>query len=97
MLFIMDTIKINDNTFSAYTIPTPNVSMMVITTPKGMLACGYISVDAADKFNDALAIVRGVSSYDDMLKAKVSSVSKKAEEIGVSLGMTGEEALIKMK
>ena len=76
----MDKKKINDNTFSAYTIPTPNVSMMVITAQKGMLACGYISVEAADKFGDALAIVRGVSSYDDMLKAQVSSVSKRQKK-----------------
>ena len=92
----MDTIKINDKTFRAYTVPTNNVSMMMINASKGMLACGYISMDAAEKFGDALVIVRGVSSYEDMLKKEVCEVSKKAEELGVSVGMTGEEALFAM-
>ena len=92
----MDTIKINEKTFCAYTVPTNNVSMMMINAPKGMLACGYISMDAAEKFGDALVIVRGVSSYDDMLKKEVCEVSKKATELGVSIGMTGKEALIAM-
>ncbi len=68
----------------------------MINAPKGMLACGYISMDAAEKFGDALVIVRGVSSYDDMLKKEVCEVSKKAIELGVSIGMTGKEALIAM-
>ena len=92
----MDTIKINDKTFRAYTVPTNNVSMMMINASKGMLACGYISMDAAEKFGDALVIVRGVSSYEDMLKKEVCEVSKKAEELGASVGMTGEEALFAM-
>lgn len=92
----MDTIKVNEKTFEAYTVPTTNVSMMMINAPRGMLACGYISVEAADKFGDALAIVRGVSSYGDMLKANVAAVSQKAAELGVSAGMTGKDALLKM-
>lgn len=90
----MDTIKIGEKTFNAYTIPTVNVSMLMITAPKGMLGCGYISLDAADKFGDPLAIVRGVSTYDDMLKAKVAAVSKAAAALGVNIGMTGQDALL---
>ena len=92
----MNTIKINEKTFSAYTVPTNNVSMMMINASRGMLACGYISMDAAEKFGDALVIVRGVSSYDDMLKEKVCEISKKAIELGVNSSMTGEEALLAM-
>ncbi len=92
----MDTIKINEKTFNAYTVPTNNVSMMMINASSGMLACGYISMDAANKFGDAMAIVRGVSSYDDMLKASVCEVSQKASELGVKVGMTGADALIVM-
>lgn len=90
----MDTIKIGEKTFKAYTIPTVNVSMLMITAPKGMLGCDYISLDAADKFGDPLAVVRGVSSYDDMLKAKVAAVSKAAADLGITTEMTGQDALL---
>ena len=95
-MLTMDSVKVNEKTFDAYTVPTQNVSMMMINAPRGMLACGYISVEAADKFGDALAIVRGVSCYGDMLKARVAAVSQKAAELGVDASMTGEEALLKM-
>ncbi len=92
----MDTIKIGEKIFNAYTIPTANVSMLMIGSKKGMLGCGYISVEAADKFGDPLAIVRGVSCYDDMLKAKVAAVSKPAAQLGVKVGMSGQDALLIM-
>lgn len=90
----MDTIKINGKTFDAYTVPTENVSMMMINAKHGMLACGYVSMAAADKFGDTLAVVRGVSSYDDMLTAQVAEVSQKATERGIKLGMTGKDTLL---
>ena len=90
----MDTIKINGKTFDAYTVPIENVSMMMINAKHGMLACGYVSMAAADKFGDTLAVVRGVSSYDDMLTAQVAEVSKKASERGIKIGMTGKDTLL---
>lgn len=92
----MDTIKIDSNTFNAWTIPTKNVSMMLINAANGTLACGYISIEAADKFGDPVAIVRGVSSYDDMLNAKVAAVSKAAAALGITTDHTGQQALLLM-
>ena len=89
----METIKIDEKVFQAYTIPTPNVSIMVIRANNGMLACGYISAEASEKFGDALAIVRGVKNYDDILNAVVAYVSPEARKMGVSETMTGAEAL----
>ncbi len=92
----MDTIKIGSHAFNAWTIPTKNVSMMLINAKNGTLACGYISIEAADKFGDPMAIVRGVSSYDDMLKAKVAAVSKAAAALGITTDLTGQQALLLM-
>ncbi len=89
----METIKIDEKVFQAYTIPTPKVSIMVIRANNGILACGYISSDAAEKFGDALAIVRGVKSYDDMLNAVVAYVSPEAKKLGATENMTGAEVL----
>ena len=38
-------------------------------------------------------MVTGVKNFEDMLQAKVVKVSTQAEALGISCGMTGEEAL----
>ena len=92
----MDKLNINGIEFSAYKIPTANASLLAISAKNGMLACGYLKVETADKLGDALAIVTGVSCYEDMLEKTVVSVSKSAQDMGVEIGMIGRDALIKM-
>jgi uncharacterized protein YunC (DUF1805 family) len=67
--------------------------LLVISGTKGVLSCGYLSIDAFERNGDAGAIVRGVDTYDDMLVAQVQAVSSKAEALGVRVGMTGAQAL----
>ena len=62
----MDKLNINGIEFDAYRIPTANASLLAISAKNGMLACGYLKLETADKLGDALAIVTGVSCYDDM-------------------------------
>ena len=93
----MDTVQLDGNTLDAVTFATQNTKILVIRAPHGLLGCGYISVNTAAKVGDALAIVSGVSCYDDMLQAAVKAVSPVAEALGVRPGMTGREALLKMQ
>lgn len=89
----MDNININGKSFEAYTIKTTNASMLIINGKRGMLACGYVKVETADKLGDVLAIVTGVNSYDDMLARPVVAVSKAAASLGIKPGMDGKDAL----
>ena len=93
----MDTIQLDGNTFDAITFATQNTKILVIRAAHGLLGCGYISVETAAKVGDALAVVSGVSSYEDMLNAAVKAISPAAEVLGVRPGMTGRDALLKMK
>ncbi|MBR2642397.1 MAG: DUF1805 domain-containing protein [Lentisphaeria bacterium] len=93
----MEKLDIEGLDLTGYTIPTLNASLLVIRAPKGMLGCGYINTAVADKLNDAAAIVSGVKNYDDMLKATVHTVSAAAAILGITVGMTGLEALKKMQ
>ena len=77
-------------------IPLPGSAILVIQGEGGMLGCGYVSVETADKLGHALAVVTGVSNYDEMLAAKVVRVSKAAAAKGVKPGMLGSEALLLM-
>lgn len=92
----MDTVQIDGHSFEAVCFATQNTKILVIRAGRGLLGCGYISGETAAKVGDALAVVSGVSSYDDMLAAAVKSVSPAAEALGVRSGMTGREALLKM-
>ena len=58
---------------------------------KGFLGCGYINTDSC--IDEACAIVSGVNTHNDMLKASVKAVSKGATEPSIKVGMTGAEAI----
>ena len=88
--------NIKGKEFKAYAIPTTNTNILIITSEKGFLGCGYIKAEVANKVGDVCAIVTGVKTCDDMLLAKVITVSDAAAKLGLKVGMTGEEALLLM-
>lgn len=92
----MDTVELDGNKLDAIAFATQNTKILVIRAAHGLLGCGYISPETAAKVGDALAVVSGVASYEDMLRASVKAVSPAAEARGVRPGMTGRDALLKM-
>jgi uncharacterized protein YunC (DUF1805 family) len=50
-------------------------------------------VDAAEKLGVTAAVVSGVKTFDDVLKAEIKAVTSKAEIRGIRRGMKGLEAL----
>jgi uncharacterized protein YunC (DUF1805 family) len=87
----------NDGTF--YYLETLGLAkpLLLMIAPKGFLACGYIDVESCNKTKEACAIVTGVNNEADMKKAEVKKVSVAAANLGIKIGMTGAEALKKMK
>jgi uncharacterized protein YunC (DUF1805 family) len=71
--------------------------LLIAQAEKGILACAYINPTTCDKTGEACAIVSGVSTFDDMVAAKVVAVSQKAAELGIKIGDTGQSALEKMR
>ena len=65
--------------------------LLIVKGSLGFLGCGYINVDACA--DEACAIVSGVSTHNDMLKATIKAVSKDATELGIKVGMTGAETM----
>jgi uncharacterized protein YunC (DUF1805 family) len=89
----MEKFTIGETEFQAVKIPTANSNVLMIQGSKGFLGCGYFKVEAADKLGDAVAIVTGVSNFQEMCNAEVNQVSLKARALGIVEGMSGEEAL----
>ena len=71
-----------------------------IHTTRGVLGCGIYDITCANKFNMAFAIAKGTPAHplrepEDLFEAKIVAVSRAAMELGISVGMTGHEALRK--
>lgn len=89
-------LNVNGKTAIGYEIDLPNAKLVLVVAQKGYIMCGYLSPEAADKFNDCAAIVKGVKSIDEILLKSVSWVSNSAADAGIIAGMSGFEALTRM-
>ncbi|MBK8870299.1 MAG: DUF1805 domain-containing protein [Elusimicrobia bacterium] len=67
--------------------------LIMVHGARGFVMCGYLDLQTADKVKAAAAVVRGVSSVDELLAKPVGGVSAAAAALGVKLGMTGRDAL----
>tara|TARA_Y100000310_G_scaffold334862_1_gene415562 strand:- start:1152 stop:1436 length:285 start_codon:yes stop_codon:yes gene_type:complete len=90
------TVTINNQELEAIQINTQSSAILLIKAPKGFLGCSYFNIDTANKISEAVAIVTGVKTFDDMLNTTVIQASNKAKELNITEGMTGKEALEKM-
>ena len=85
----------DDTTFDWSGLERSKISLqaplLIVKGSLGFLGCGYINVDACA--DEACAIVTGVNTHDDMLKATIKAVSKDATKLGIKVGMTGAEAM----
>lgn len=90
----MEKISINGVDFDGYALKFPKSTLLFIIGKKGVLGCGYFNIETADKVGEAIAVVSGVKNFDDMRKAQVIKLSCAAKEYGITLGMTGEEAIM---
>ena len=92
----MEQINLEGNILEGYAVPTANTSILLIKAEHGFLGCGYFSLATAEKVGDAAVIVSGVKNFEEMLEAKVKGFSPAAAARGVTLEMTGKEALLKL-
>lgn len=92
----METIVIDGHEFEACRLPTEKTAIMAIRCSGGVLGCGYINMEVAERLGECLALVSGVKSFEDMLEAKVFKVSTAADAAGITAGLSGRDALLAM-
>ena len=66
-------------------------NMLVLVAEKGFIMCGYLNLEAAEKFGDTACIIGG-SSFEELLANPVKAVSAEAQKLGIAVGMNGAEA-----
>ena len=87
-MFEIEKIEIRNKTFHAMksTLPENAPPLLLIKGAKGYVMCGYLNIEAAEKFGSAAAIVSGVKTFDDVLNAPVKAVTTKAKQLGLEPG-----------
>lgn len=72
-----------------------------ILTPAGIVGCGIYDMKTPAEFGQAIAIARGTPQNplvepEDLLAAKIVDCTPQAKSLGITIGMTGREAVEKM-
>jgi uncharacterized protein YunC (DUF1805 family) len=86
-------VSIGSKKATGFEIQLPGAPLVLVRGQKGFVMCGFLNLAAADKFNQAAAIVRGVNNIDELLAKPVTDASVKALSLGIKPGMTGRQAM----
>lgn len=71
--------------------------LIVIRGRRGVVACGPLTVDTFDRSGEVGVVTTPVDSFDDALSARVVGVSRAAAAAGISVGMTGADAIERIR
>ena len=67
--------------------------LVTIIGDKGFVMCGFLNMDAAEKLGVVAAMVSGVKTFDDVLRADIKAATSRAQAKGITPGMKAQDAL----
>lgn len=95
------TIQLGHKPYSAITVRLPKTTLLAICNSVGYIMCGALDINL---LNDRLAERKiiagraiGVTTIDELLDAPLYDVTTEALALGITPGMRGREALLKMR
>jgi uncharacterized protein YunC (DUF1805 family) len=76
-------------------------SLLMVTAPKGFLACGIFDVDAIDCYGRAAALVVGapdnpIGTLERFMERHIARANNRAHALGITAGMPVGKALEKL-
>lgn len=84
----------------AVTVLLPKTTLLTVSNDKGYIMCGALDVDLLNKKlkdrNIIAARAVGVRTIEQLLNAPMESVTIEAQNLGITKGMLGRDALMKM-
>ncbi|WP_277585264.1 YunC family protein [Psychrobacillus antarcticus] len=96
----LEPINIEGYTFLSISVELPKTNLLVVTNDKGYIMCGALDVALLnEKLKDRKVVAGravGVKTITQLLDAPLESITYEAEELGITQGMIGREALLKM-
>jgi uncharacterized protein YunC (DUF1805 family) len=96
-MFEISSVKLDGESFLGLRAELPNSPPLVLVVGnKGFVMCGYLNLESAERLGAAAAVVTGVKTVDDVLKAEIRSVTSKAKELGLTPGAVVKNVLGKL-
>ena len=96
----MEPVLIDSRTCIGIFVRLPQTNLLAISTPNGYIMCGLLAVERMDELHPerevVAARVSGVATFEEMLVQKIDAVSQSAIRRGITIGMSGAEALKRM-
>lgn len=96
----LEPVMIGNHTFTAVTVLLPKTTLLAVSSDKGYIMCGALDVGLLNaKLKDREIIAGravGVRTIEQLLEAPLESITVHAETLGITPGMKGKEALLKM-
>lgn len=96
----LEPINIGGYTFLSISVELPKTNLLVVTNDKGYIMCGALDVALLnEKLKDRKVVAGravGVKTIPQLLDAPLESITYEAEALGITQGMIGREALLKM-
>lgn len=86
-------IEVEGKKYDVFEDKLGNLKLIVIKAKRGYVACSYIDKQTAEKVGDIAGFVAGVKCTDDMVRAKLRTVTSWAEDLGIREGMSVKKAL----
>ncbi|MFX3625706.1 MAG: YunC family protein [Ectobacillus sp.] len=99
-MVLLEPITIHNHTFMAVSVRLPKTNLLAVYSDKGYIMCGALDVALLnEKLSDRGIIAGravGVRTIEQLLDAPLESVTFAAEELGITAGTIGRDALLKM-
>jgi len=93
-MITIENIEIDDKNVMGIKVELPSSPPLLMLVGKvGFIMCGFLNMDTAEKLSTVAAMVSGVKTFDDILRAEVKAATSKARDLGIHEGMKGEEAI----
>jgi len=70
--------------------------LLVVKGSRGVVGCPYLDVEVFERLDEACAIVPAADTAG-MLDSKVTAVTTRARALGIEVGMSGREALDRIR
>lgn len=94
-------IIIDNYPFMVISVQLPKTNLLAVASDKGYIMCGALDVALLNEKLKNRGIIAGravgVRTIEQLLDAPLESVTIAVEEIGITVGMKGKEALLKMR
>lgn len=100
ILVTVTSIQLEGHSFTAVSVSLPKTTLLTVSNESGYIMCGALDVGLLNRLLADRRIIAGratgVKTIEELIAAPLESVTLEAEALGIKVGMTGEQALLKM-